>query len=434
MKSRAPTTFAWKACVPAGAPGARTATTPRIIIGAEHPSHQHGLLGNWRGSPVSLDLAGCHTISLFGVQGFGKSYSLGTIAEMATTAIPGVNVLPNPLATMAFHYHRSDAYPPELLAARRANDDPLDVARLARAGLSPQAVADIVLLTPSAKVASRRLEYPDLDVRPITFSADELGAEGWRLLMGAAGNDALYLRQLVSVLRRHRNRLNLAMLREELQAADLSPAARRLVDDRLALASEYLTPDAGISGVFRPGRTVIVDLRDEWIEKDEALVLFIVLMRIFSRAGSNDAPFNRLVVFDEAHKYLADSEMIGEVTETIREVRHHGTSVLIASQDPISIPRAIVELSSTVILHRLTSPLWLRHLRGAISSLQAVADQDVASLQPGEALVWAQRSTEHRFTERPQKVQMRTRVSKHGGSTRLVAAPTPRSDDEPRGE
>jgi DNA helicase HerA-like ATPase len=179
---------------------------------------------------------------------------------------------------------------------------------------------------------------------------------------------------------------------------------------------------SSLSNLFRGGRTVIVDLRDEWIEKEEALVLFIVLMRIFARARGDGTPFNRLVIFDEAHKYFGDSDMITEVVETIREARHHGTSVVIASQDPLSIPRSVIELSSTLILHRFTSPLWLKHLKGAVSSLEAVTDQDVGTLKPGEALVWAQRCTEPRFTEAPQKVWMRTRVTKHGGATRVAGA------------
>jgi hypothetical protein len=85
--------------------------------------------------------------------------------------------------------------------------------------------------------------------------------------------------------------------------------------------------------------------------------------------------------------------------------------VVIASQDPLSIPRSVIELSSTLILHRFTSPLWLKHLKGAVSSLESVGDQDVAVLRPGEALVWAQRCTDPRFTESPQKVWMRARVT-----------------------
>jgi hypothetical protein len=416
-------TESWRACVPAGpAIRARREVDPGVVIGADRVPVQRGLLGRWSNGPVAFDLAGCHTISLFGVQGFGKSYTLGTIAEMATMPIGGVNVLPQPLAALVFHYHRSENYPPELLAARVPTDDPFELRRLRESGLEPQGLPDVVLLAPSGKVAARRAELPDVDVQPIFFAPHELGAEGWRLLMGASGNDALYLRQLVSVLRKRRDRLDLAGLRADLEAADLSPPARRLVDDRLALAEEYLSTEDSLGAVFRPGRTVIVDLRDEWIEKDEALVLFIVLMRIFARASGDGTRFNRLVVFDEAHKYFGDSDMIAEVVETIREARHQGTSVVIASQDPLSIPRAVIELSSTLILHRLTSPLWLKHLKGAISSLEAVTDQEVGTLQPGEALVWSQRATDRRFTERPQKVWMRTRVTKHGGATRIVGA------------
>jgi hypothetical protein len=371
-----------------------------------------------------MDLSGCHTISLFGVQGFGKSYTLGAIAEMAAMPIPGVNVLPHPLATLVFHYHRSESYVPEILTARRPNDDPVEIDRLQEMGMQPQGLDDVVLLVPAGKVTRRRTEFPDIDVQPILFAPHELGAEGWRLLMGASGNDALYLRQLVAVLRKRRDHIDLNTLREDLEAVDLAPAARRLVDDRLALAAEYIATEADLSAIFRAGRTVVVDLRDEWIEKEEALVLFIVLMRVFARARGDGTPFNRLVVFDEAHKYFSDSDMITEVVETIREARHHGTSVVIASQDPISISRSVIELSSTLILHRFTSPLWLKHLKGAVSSLDTITDHDVAGLKPGEALVWSQRSTHPRFTESPQKVWIRPRVTKHGGGTRFAGAAT----------
>ena len=38
---------------------------------------------------------------------------LGVIAEMASTPNPGINILPAPLATVIFHYHKSDAYEPD---------------------------------------------------------------------------------------------------------------------------------------------------------------------------------------------------------------------------------------------------------------------------------------------------------------------------------
>ena len=114
---------------------------------------------------------------------------------------------------------------------------------------------------------------------------------------------------------------------------------------------------------------MIVDLRDEWIEKEEALGLFVVMMRIFASSRSQGKEFNKLVIFDEAHKYITESELIGQVVETIREMRHQATSVLIASQDPLSVPRAVIELTSILILHRMSSPQWLKHLKGAITRL-----------------------------------------------------------------
>ena len=66
------------------------------------------------------------------MQGFGKSYTLGVIAEMATRAVGGINVLPAPLATVIFHYHKSDAYAPEFATAIAPNHKPREVEILAR--------------------------------------------------------------------------------------------------------------------------------------------------------------------------------------------------------------------------------------------------------------------------------------------------------------
>ena len=128
------------------------------------------------------------------------------------------------------------------------------------------------------------------------------------------------------------------------------------------------------------GRTLIIDLRDEWIEKDEALGLFVGLLRIFAAQKHEKRDFNKLVVFDEAHKYMTESALTSQVVETIREMRHQATSVVIASQDPISVPRAVIELTSILVLHRMTSPQWLKHLKSAIGALDDVTDAQTAAL------------------------------------------------------
>jgi DNA phosphorothioation-dependent restriction protein DptH len=397
--------------------------TPDVLLGATEMTPQYGLIGRFGGATVGLDLTGCNTISLFGVQGFGKSYTLGVIAEMATTPVSGINVLPAPLATVIFHYHKSDAYSPEYAAAIAPNQKRREIEHLlTEYGARPRGLEDVTLLTPEAKLQQRQREFPGLDVRPLKFASSEIGAESWKFLLGAYGNESLYIRQLVAIMRQHRGALTLERLKQDLAAAPLSASSRSLADQRITFAEPYIDDAAPLGNLLRPGRTVIVDLRDEWVEKEEALGLFVVLLRIFSASRYEDREFNKLVVFDEAHKYITESELIGQVVETIREMRHQATSVLIASQDPLSVPRTVIELTSILMLHRMTSPQWLRHLKGAITALEDLSEGHVASLQPGEALVWAQRSTDRRFSQRPQKVQIRPRFTQHGGGTRTAVS------------
>jgi hypothetical protein len=379
-----------------------------IVIGASEFTPQYGIIGKAGSQKVAIDLNGCNTISLFGVQGFGKSYTLGVISEMASAQVAGVNLLPSPLATVIFHYHKSDAYEPEYASAVAPNRK------------QTEGLRDVVLLAPEAKVDLRRKEYPGITVEPIKFASSELGSESWKFLLGAYGNDALYIRQLVAIMRRHRGGLTLDTFRQDIATAQLPPAAQRLADDRVNLAAPYIDDSRKLGNLLRPGRTVIVDLRDEWIEKDEALGLFVVMLRIFAATKFEGRDFNKLVVFDEAHKYITESDLIGQVVETIREMRHQATSVVIASQDPLSVPRAVIELTSILILHRMTSPQWMKHLKTALVALEDVQDGHLTALAPGEALIWAQRSSDKRFTLRPQKIVIRPRFTQHGGGTKTA--------------
>lgn len=397
------------------------AVIPDVLIGSTEITPQYGLLGRSGSQSVAIDLNGCNTISLFGVQGFGKSYTLGVIAEMASAVNPGVNVLPSPLATVIFHFHKSDSYEPEYVTAVAPNRKTSEVDRLlAEYGAHPRGLDDVVLLAPEAKVERRRREYPGVRVEPIKFSSSELGAESWKFLMGAIGNSSLYVRQIVDIMQSYGNDLTLADLEKEIEDSDFSKSDLRFANIRLRLARRFIDDSVRLRDLLKPGRTLIVDMRDEWMEKDQALGLFLVIMNTLAQAEDNGTLFNKLMVFDEAHKYISESGLIAEVVAMIREMRHWATSVVIASQDPLSVPRAIIELTSILVLHRMTSPQWLKHLRSAIVALDDVQDGAVTSLQPGEALVWSQRSTDKRYTLRPQKVSIRPRFTQHGGGTKTA--------------
>ncbi len=394
---------------------------PDIVVGETSTSPQFGILGEINGRTVALDLNQTQTISLFGVQGGGKSYTLGSIIEMATMPIPGINLLPKPLASVVFHYSQTQDYKPEFTSMCMPNDNESALRSLIEKYKAlPQCLTDILLLTPKAKLAERKLEYPDISVAPLTFSASELQASHWRFLMGAIGNQAVYIRLINQIMKSMRNDLTLENLKKAISESSMAEAQKNLAQTRLGLAEEYIDDDSRLGDMIRPGRMVIVDLRDEFIEKDEALGLFVVILQIFSEAKWENNLFNKLVVFDEAHKYIDNPDLVAGLVEVVREMRHKGTSILVASQDPPSVPISLIELSTQIILHRFNSPKWLNHLQKANTSLANLTPQQMAHLRPGEAFIWSAKSTDVLFSNQAVKVHLRPRVTAHGGETQTA--------------
>ncbi|KAF4125489.1 Archaeal DNA helicase HerA [Geosmithia morbida] len=102
-----------------------------------------------------------------------------------------------------------------------------------------------------------------------------------------------------------------------------------------------------------------------------ACSLFGICLSLFLEQKSD---IGRIIALDEAHKYMTDSAECKSLTEsllaTIRLQRHLGARVVISTQEPTISPR-LLDLCSTTLVHRFTSPDWLealkKHLAGASS-------------------------------------------------------------------
>jgi DNA phosphorothioation-dependent restriction protein DptH len=391
---------------------------PDIMLGVNDDSAQFGVLGEVAGRSIALDLNHTHTISLFGVQGGGKSYTLGTVVEMATMPIPAINNLSKALASVIFHYSATQDYKPEFTSMIAPNDDEAQLSTLKKIyGAEPQSLSDVVLLTPEDKLEQRKAEYPGIEVHPLKFCSAELQASHWKFLMGAVGNQAAYIRQLGNIMRKNRNILTLEGIRNGVENSSMPDSLKELANMRLDFAEQYIDDTANVSQLAKPGRMIIVDLRDEFIEKDEALGLFVVLLQIFSEAKYKGEAFNKLIVFDECHKYIDSPDLVKGLVETVREMRHKGTSVMIASQDPPSVPVELIELSTQIILHKFNSPAWLKHVQKASVSLSSLTPEKLNNLQAGEAYIWSSKASDNSFTKGAYKIKCRPRVTKHGGDT-----------------
>lgn len=393
-----------------------------LFLGSESATPQFGIIGQTASNHrmIALDLNGCNTISLFGVQGAGKSYTIGVVTEMMLKQFSNVNLLPSPLASVIFHYSETMDYAPEFTSMIYPNDEAGQLAKLKDIyGIEPGSIYDVVLLTTESKLDERKAEYPNLEVHAIGFDSKELQVPDWLFLLGAVGNDSVYIKEFKQILKRTRNDLTLKNIKAGVKGNQfLSSSQKDRALQRIQFAEEYIRDGVKLQQYLKPGRLVIVDLRDEYIEKDEALGLFVVMLNIFSGVKTvNGHAFNKFIVFDEAHKYMDDKKLVEAITTAIREMRHKGVSIMIASQDPVKLAPEIIELSSVIMLHRFNSPSWVQHMKKAVTALGNLSATEMAALGSGEAYLWATKASDKTVTTRPIKIIIRPRVTKHGGDT-----------------
>lgn len=393
-----------------------------IIVGKNSISDQFGIIGtSIHNKKIAVDLSETNTISLFGVQGGGKSYTIGIISEMVLKQFSNINKLPSPLAGVIFHYSESMDYEPEFTSMINANTNLTELEKLKELyGAEPDAIEDVIILTPSDKVDERREDFPSIQVEPIAFNSKELNVQDWMFLLGAVGNDSSYIKQLKFMMKEQRRNITLEGLRESVEASELlSNTQKSLARQKLSFAQEYINDSFFLKDVLKPGRLIIVDLRDEFIVKDEALGLFVIMLNIFSGVKTfNNKHFNKFIVFDEAHKYMDNKDLTNNIVTAIREMRHKGVSIMIASQDPPSLPNEIIELSSIVLLHKFNSPQWLKHIQKSLTQLNSLTAADMSVLKPGEGFLWASKASEQNITTKPVKISTRPRVTNHGGATK----------------
>ena len=120
----------------------------------------------------------------------------------------------------------------------------------------------------------------------------------------------------------------------------------------------------------------IVDLSCPCITPETACTIFNISLSIFLE---QDLTTGRVIALDEAHKYMnASSEAImftETLLATIRLQRHLGARVFISTQEPTISPK-LLDLSSSIIVHRFTSPQWLQILSKTSSSAGCLRSSD----------------------------------------------------------
>lgn len=388
-----------------------------IIIGSERESEQWGIIGKISERKVLIDLNEPHTISIFGIQGSGKSYTLGVITEMAVKAVQNISSFDKPLASVIFHYSKKETYTPEFESFTRPNKNQKEINGLQKLyAAEPMAIQNMKILVPPKKLGIRKEQYKGSEVEPLLFRPQELGAPEWSLLLGAGG-EQLYLKKIKNILEKLKgeDRLTVDHLKNEIQTSGLNANQKGLSILRVGFVEKFLNEYAKpFEEYLAPGSITLLDIRDDMLDEQEASVLLGMLLISMGKIERD-----KLLVLDEAHKYFGKA-LARDIVELVREMRHTRTRILIASQDPPSVNSKVIELSDIVLLHRMNSPEWLKHIQGKNVALKKLKSEDLSSLKSGDAYIWASKSTEREITKQPMKIEVRPRLTEHGGATKTV--------------
>ncbi|EXJ64398.1 hypothetical protein A1O7_00734 [Cladophialophora yegresii CBS 114405] len=388
------------------------------------------------------------SVFICGSQGAGKSYSLSCLLEnsLLTSSLAGNN--PNPHAGLVFHYDKYTSYESTQLC---------EVAYLCSAGVQVR-----VLVSPSNVHAMRKLyknlpglsaDAPRPEVIPLYFQEHQLNVSRLMTLMAANGAKGfpLYMEVVFKILRdistenKGESRLDYLDFKRRLASQGFSSQQRAPLGMRLALLESFLAhkqqsehTTARLNRLFNSaqGTLTIVDLSCPFVNENDACALFTICLSLFME---NRGDCGRVIALDEAHKFLTQSgeaeRLTEQLTSIVRQQRHLGTRIMIATQEPTLAP-SLLDLCNVSTVHRFNSPAWFEVLHQHLAGARLCHDRRdtalfemIVGLRTGEALVFCPSamldvSAEdeiRRLNDAFIRIRIRNRVTADGGRSILAS-------------
>ncbi len=324
-----------------------------------------GQLGRFRaldgsnGAPVYLDLDGPHAVLVVGKRGYGKSYTLGVIAEELA---------------------QCGAISPVLI-------DPMGVFDTLAAG--------------DGSIPVEVLDHP-------TVTPDSLSPRSWCALVGLSpesGAGALLWQATA-------NRSSLSEICAHIDSADVPATDRRAAKNHVELARswEIFDAEAGLDAATLATNAITVLDISGLDDGPMNAVVRAVGEQLYRARVSKDTSRLPWLLIDEAHSFFE-----GVAQPALRTIltrgRAPGVSLVLATQRPSAISDVGVSQSDVLISHRLTSQADIDALAATQPTYMTDSLTDRMPTQPGEVLI-VDDSTETVHT-----AQIRTRETPHGGDS-----------------
>ncbi|KAI2620424.1 hypothetical protein GGR54DRAFT_647332 [Hypoxylon sp. NC1633] len=342
-----------------------------------------------------------------GSQGAGKSHTLSCLLENGLVRDNPAGSLPHPLAGLILHYDKYASYNTVQIC---------EAAYLCSSGIPVT-----VLVSPSNVWAMKALysNLPGLKskakpkVLPLYLEEKQLDIAKILKLMAVdptAQEVPLYMEVVMNLVREMvmegPGAFTYAAFRERLSNISWVRGQEAPLKLRLQLLDTLMAPSSTTKTTrpakaeeniwaFEPGSLTIVDLSDPFFSPEDACALFSICVSIFLEERNK---CGRILALDEAHKFLTqagEAKMLtDDLLSIIRQQRHTGTRVLIATQEPTLSPE-LIDLSNVTFVHRFLSPNWYgtlkKHLAGANKQDPGDANtlfDTIVALETGEALLF----------------------------------------------
>ncbi|KAJ1325547.1 DNA double-strand break repair helicase HerA and related ATPase [Microdochium nivale] len=376
-------------------------------------------------SRIFQNVAAPSSAFICGSQGSGKSHTLSCMLENCLLSSEQ-GCLPKPLAGVVFHY---DTFTSDLSGM------PCEAAYLA----SNPDIKVRVLCAPT-NIATIKRTYagiPGVTVEPLQLDEHDLNTQRMLDLMAAGdGGLPLYMHVVQRILRDMRvqqqqeslqlatagvvgapGRFNYAEFKRLIASENLQPQQSMCLYQRLDTLESFMVTEQtarrerlaqnmstkgavgmkkkinhvgnvrkpGTDWQLKAGQLTIVDLSCPCITQEQACSLFNICLSLAleQRRSDEGAPaVGKVIALDEAHKYMGEQSpecrtLTQSLLSTIRLQRHLGTRVIISTQEPTISPK-LLDLCSVTIVHRFTSPDWLRMLSGHLAGISTAASVAIA--------------------------------------------------------
>jgi hypothetical protein len=359
-----------------------------LHVGAEH------------GSKAFLNVVEPFSLVCVGRQGTGKSHTLNVVLENCIVNFSEPVELPitrmtTQMCGLVLHFDQSDSNVCEALGLHDMAPSLKTLSERSFHG----AKKVIVLVSPNYHLQRRNFykDMPHVTVRTLRFQWSSLDAAQLKKLMRLDSSDSqLYVSLMLSMLGDYQARNQLPDMDEFFSdfQKKCSPEQQRPLLQRLNLLHSMVTQNrnddmyAELSSLMEPGTFIVCDLTDPMLSEVEVNAVFQVLLQQFRRHPLRDC--GKVVVFDEAHKYLSTDTksdcLSKDIVSTIRQMRHENIRVLLSTQSPLHLPSEAIELSTVVVMHEFQSKDWYKYVESKLS-LPTGGFETVKNLRRGDALL-----------------------------------------------